>query len=287
MAQAERARRTDPCRSWGGGVVPRACGRGCCSGTPACWQSASSSCVVVCRLRAAAGRGFTTRDLFPHSGVQPGPGMPNDSWRFNTQSTTRVAWALLFAACTAAGVQGAADPEDIGTGRRGPQTRSGLWQVPCPGGTANNHTFPPNSYGACFTPDDTSVWVAFEPPFPEAPPNVSAAFAQCYGLGPQWQTDCPCCGDMIDVQTSNITAAGVTIRVTSIAMGAWGQGLRVKWQAPGPPAPPPPPSPPPTPPAPPHLAYMSFYGYNQSAQCHWTNLMWQELCVGVFTGHTL
>ena len=29
---------------------------------------------------------------------------------------------------------------------------TGVWTVPCPGGTAGNHTFPPNSFGACFTP---------------------------------------------------------------------------------------------------------------------------------------
>ncbi len=191
-----------------------------------------------------------------------------------------------YSTTAAAAAHNVAERSSVSASRErtaGGPTRSGLWQVPCPGGTANNHTFPPNSFGACFTPDGTTTWVAFEPPFPEAPTNVTAAFAQCYGLGPHWQTDCPCCGDMIDVQASNITADGATLRVTSITMGAWGQGLRVKWQAPGLPAPPAPPAPPPAPPAPPHLAYMTFYGYNQSGQCHWTNLMWQELCIGTFT----
>jgi len=49
------------------------------------------------------------------------------------------------------------------------------------------------------------------------------------------------------------------------------------WQVDGPPPPPPPP---PTPPPPPHLSVMTFYGFNETAQCGWSNVMWQELQAG-------
>jgi hypothetical protein len=148
---------------------------------------------------------------------------------------------------------------------------TGVWTVPCPGGTAGNHTFPPNSFGACFTPAVSSVWIAFEPPLSAPPANVSARITQSNdGAPPRWVDGGPCCGDLINADASNISALGVTLTVRSLGSGGWGEGLRVAWMAPGPP------SPPASPPAPPHLAYMAFYGYNQSAQCKWVNLMWQE-----------
>eukprot|EP01052_Picozoa_sp_SAG31_P040940 SAG31_NODE_6067_length_2185_cov_2.069990_2_plen_266_part_00 len=152
-----------------------------------------------------------------------------------------------------------------------PLPLTGVWTVPCPGGTVGNRTYPPNSFGACFTPPVPSVWIAFERPLSATPASVSARITQSNdGAPPRWVDGGPCCGDLLNAAASNISALGVTITVRSLGRGGWGEGLRVTWMAPGPPPPPAPPL------APPHLAYMAFYGHNRSAQCKWVNLMWQE-----------
>ena len=131
--------------------------------------------------------------------------------------------------------------EDVGTPpapSTSPPVLNGTWDVPCPS----------EKPGSCFTPDGVSSTINFSPPLPDANVSVGASISGC-NAGAGWtHSNCPCCGDILTVEASNITVDGAVLRVTRASGGSWGQALQVAWSAGhAPPSPPPKPLPPASP----------------------------------------
>eukprot|EP01050_Picozoa_sp_SAG11_P027187 SAG11_NODE_6785_length_1249_cov_1.449565_2_plen_252_part_00 len=138
----------------------------------------------------------------------------------------------------------------------------GEWKVPCP----------THKLGSCRTPSGVSTTIRFDPPLTSSAPNISLSFARCTNQSGQWiDGPCPCCGDVLELRAVNVTASGATLTLAREPAVSFGSSFVVSWKAPAPPPPAP------LPPAAPHLSVMTFYGFNETAQCGWTNVMWQEL----------
>jgi hypothetical protein len=139
---------------------------------------------------------------------------------------------------------------------------TGQWAVPCP----------QHKLGSCATPSGVSTRISFDPPLQSDTPNVSLSFAKCTDARGQWITGpCPCCGDHFTLHTSAVSSMGATIKMKRDPPLSFGSSFVVAWEAPAPPPPPP------LPPAALHLSIMTMYGYNQSLECGWMNVIWQEL----------